>query len=291
MRLKKVFTLALGVMVGAVFTFGSVLSVSAADQIEHSAATVTQTANLTTENNLQKNKALPMSSSYTIKDGQTVTLWAASPAKRTATFRYKAPRSGALAVSATGNSHVRLYTKSGKAISNSLYVNAGSSSSTLKQIYFGVARGKTYKIKLSSTLQYSREGVYTTTFYVKSKAFKGKYGKSSKKAAKLSGNNFRRGYIAAGSKAKKYYKYSKRAKRIRVYFKGAVDNKLTASVKVSAAGTRGKKTSISVTRMKSGQGIDFYTMNGKTVNYRILIAVGKSGKSSGAYAVKCKKIK
>lgn len=153
-----------------------------------------------------------------VKAGSTSTVYNKSvvlvrhdkPGKVKTYFKIKPKTSGTLTISTFAGSQASING------ANAGYVRSGNSTPQFRYITFGVKKGKTYTVTVNSYVDYIN-GVLANQVAFLTKSFDGKFGKSAKKAAKLTRKKERKGYIEQNGKPK-YYKLSKKSKKIKITF-------------------------------------------------------------------------
>lgn len=193
-------------------------------------------------------------------------------------FKIKPKTSGALTISTYAGSDVSI--KGAKAG----YVNFNSSNPQFRYITFGVKKGKTYTVTVKSAGIYTEYGYLNEVRFI-TKSFDGKFGKSAKKAAKLSRKKLRKGYIAPNGKAK-YYRLSKKGRKIKITFTADANDRLQITIKGKARGIK-KYTRFDQT-VRGGYNVKVITLRlrGYARDFSGTIQVKRVGKSSGVYSIK-----
>lgn len=290
MKIRKLATVALCVVIAVAFTFGAVLPANASQ--ENVTGTVPKVSVNTGSKTVQSiSNGKPdqyVTAGKTIRNIRNSRLYQinnASGTKKTTTIIYKSQVNGGITLSAanSNSSNVVIYlcNAKGKRISGKFKVNALSSTTSLQILTFGAKKGVTYQIKIEDSS--SRVGLAFRAYNYTSS-----YGTSYRKASKLKNNEKRTGFIAAGTNTAKYYRYTVKGKQVRVIFTGDVDSLLYAKVSVSAPGY---KTSIKNIRLTRTAGHKMYFSVGSARNMTVQIKVYRNGTSSGIYYVMCSKMK
>ena len=203
-------------------------------------------------------------------------------------FRIKPSHSGYITVSQYSSGNIQLCNSRKGGLSDSVYVSAQSATSYMKYVTFGVKAKTTYYLKVSSGGTYIN-GIYANSVQYKSTSFDGKYGKSKKKAARLKKNKKRKGYILSNG-GSKYYKFSKKSRKVKIYIDGTTDETLKVVVTAKAKGFFKYKRTIYMNRSANGYNGNVLTLStkGKKRTISVNVKVSRLGNSSGAYQLRYK---
>lgn len=191
-------------------------------------------------------------------------------------FKFKAAYNGYVTVT-TDNLYgkVTLLSSSKK----TTYSNAISAySSSDANITYGVRKGTTYTLKVTSNSNY--DGMYRLKY--SNKSVTEKSGTSRSKAVTVSRNSTKKGYIAAGSSQADWYKIKLTKSTMKITLSGATCDKIVAKLYNS----KGKAVSSSTASI-SRSGYNYY-LSGKNLKkgtYYIKVYRANS-KSSGYYNLK-----
>lgn len=183
--------------------------------------------------------------------------------------------------------YIQLCNSSKKAISDSYYVRAESSSLNVR--VFGVKAGKTYYLKVSSAGSYdSNLNCYKNSVAYQSYSSNQSYG-TSKKPAKLTKSKTKKGYLVYNGSAK-YYKFTKKkTKTVKVYLTTYTDKTIKYKVTAKAKGCKTYTTTISGSSYNNGTPKKLtLSKTGKKGTIKVTIKAYRSGNSSGGYSIKCK---
>ncbi|MGI6204268.1 MAG: hypothetical protein ACOYJH_03205 [Anaerovoracaceae bacterium] len=290
MKIRKLATVALCAVIAVAFTFGAVLPASASqDSVTGTVPKVSMnTGSKTVQSISDGTPDQYVTAGKTIRNIKTARMYQinnSSGSKKTTTIIYKSPVNGGITLSAANSrsSNVVIYmcNSKGKRISGKFGVNALSSSTYLNTLTFGAKKGQTYEIKVEDS-----SSVVALAFHAYN--YTASYGTSYRKMSKLKNNEKRKGFIAAGTSAAKYYKYTVKGRQVRVIFTGDVDSLLYAKVTVSAPGY---KTTTKYIKLNRTAGHKMYFSVGSTRNITVQVKVYRSGTSSGIYYVMCSKMK
>jgi hypothetical protein len=200
----------------------------------------------------------------------------------------KPSHTGLLSVSNYG--YGRLLNSSKKPVSDKLYVNPNSSTSSLKNILYGVKAGRKYYYKVYGNGLYSSTyGVYANAFaYTNSSYNTTKFGTSSSRARKLktgSSHKYKGTILSNGSS--KYFKYTKKGKKAAVYVLVSTDEKVKVTFTYRY---HGKKYTRSKTANRGSTKVYLKTSvvgsGSATVTYNV--KVNPLGNSSCVFKTYCK---
>ena len=286
MNLKKICSITLSLIMAVTFSFMGVEAASATtknidDNTSSSVSRITappQTA-IPSARLAAKLKAQTRASKE-VNAGSTSTVYNKSivtvnhgnnPNKVKTYFKIKPKTSGALAIYTLAGSDVSI--KGAKAG----YVNFNSSNPQFRNIIFGVKKGKTYTVTVKSAGTYTDLG-YRNVVEFETKSFDGK-------AAKLSRKKLRKGYIEPNGKPK-YYKLSKKGRKIKITFAAYSNDRLQITIKGKARGI--KKYTRFDQAARGGYNVKVITLKlrGYAKDFSGTIQVKRVGKSSGVYSIK-----
>lgn len=293
MKLRKLANVALCAVLAVAFTFGAVLPENASSNsatgkvptapLNSEAAGTVQVKNL---QNGQPDQYLTAGQRVScVKNERLYQIINNTGKTKTTTIIYKSQVNGGIILSAANsrNANVSVYVsdQKGKRITVKSKVNALSSTRYMQHITFGALKGKTYQIRIEDSAS-------ATSVGFKAVNYTASYGSSYKKPSVLKNNERRKGFIAAGTNSKKYYKYSVKGRQVRVIFSGDVDSRLYAQVTASAPGYKSMTKTISLTR-SSGSKVTFSVKSARRMT--VQVRVYRYGTSSGIYYVMCSKMK
>ncbi len=125
---------------------------------------------------------------------------------------------------------------------------------------------------------------YATVVLAENYKCTGKYGKTARKAAKLTREKYRYGFLQTTSKAK-YYRINKRGKKIDITLPVKTDGAIKATVTVTVPGMKKFRRTYTLTRNKGLGTIRLYNISGKTHNMKCIVKIYRSGKSSGGFGI------
>lgn len=184
--------------------------------------------------------------------------------------------------------NVTLLNSNKQAISSADFLSYGSQYDYQTYITYGVTKGKTYYVKVPyKSYTKADDGNYYVTAKFVSASVTSKYGKSKSTASKLKRSSKRYGYITAGSKAGKWYKFTSSQKKIKVYLVGSGNDTMYAKVYYKAYGHTYSIRTFSA--RGSGQQYYAYVSASKSSKRTYYVKVyPKSSKSSGVYYLKWK---
>lgn len=287
MRIKRVSSIMLSLAMVATFSFVGLGPVSAASKNVKSKTSYSESqVSLAPQVSSFSVKAAAKKQSNIVDAGSTSTVYNGSRVvirhknydQVKTYFKIKPKTSGALNISTYAGSYVSVKG------ANAGYVYSGASNPQYRYITFGVKKGKTYTVTVKSSGVYEN-GVHRNVVYFQTKSFDGKFGKSAKKAAKLSKNKERKGFIEPNGKPK-YYKLSKKGKKIKITFKASANERLQITITGKAKGIK-KYTRYDQTA-RGGYNMKVITlkMYGSARNFSGTVQVKRVGKSSGVYSVK-----
>ena len=293
MNLKKICSITLSLMMAVTFSFMGVEAASATtknidDNTSSSVSRITAppqaaipSARLAAKLKAQTraSKIVNAGSTSTVYNKSIVTVnHGNNPNKVKTYFKIKPKTSGALTIYTYAGSDVSI--KGAKAG----YVNFNSSNPQFRYINFGVKKGKTYTVTVNSAGTYTDLG-YRNVVEFETKSFDGKFGKSAKKAAKLSRKKVRKGYIEPNGKPK-YYKLSKKGRKIKITFAAYSNDRLQITIKGKARGI--KKYTRFDQAARGGYNVKVITLKlrGYAKDFSGTIQVKRVGKSSGVYSIK-----
>ena len=288
MNLKKICSITLSLIMAVTFSFMGVEAASATtknidDNTSSSVSRITAppqaaipSARLAANIKAQAKapKIVNAGSTSTVYNKSIVTVnHGNNPNKVKTYFKIKPKTSGALAIYTLAGSDVSI--KGAKAG----YVNLNSSNPQFRNIIFGVKKGKTYTVGI-----YTEDGHLNKVGFI-TKSFDGKFGKSAKKAAKLSRKKLRKGYIEPNGKPK-YYKLSKKGRKIKITFAAYSNDRLQITIKGKARGI--KKYTRFDQAARGGYNVKVITLKlrGYAKDFSGTIQVKRVGKSSGVYSIK-----
>lgn len=228
------------------------------------------------------------STTYLPPRTQGILMYGPSYTYKTTWLKIKPSSSGSIVFLSAASNTVQLCNAKKRPLSPARIVGDQYTMRTLKDVYFGVKGKTTYYLKLNgSGLRSGQLNQYFDSLgYYNSKST-GKYGKTARRAAKIKRNTYRRGFLLSNSKPK-YYTFRKRVARVNLYLPAATDDTLLATVTATAPGMYKFKRTYFLTRHNNGQRVTIYTLSKRKRNMKVTVKISRSGKSSGAFAVKYK---
>lgn len=143
------------------------------------------------------------------------------------TFILKAKKTGLLAAGFynVGGGTVTLYSSSGKRLSRPLDVSTLSSAAAYQKVlYFGVRKGKTYRVKISQVAVSGGVNYYGAAFV--NRAYSNHAGSSQSKAAAIQRNKMYTAVLPAGSSSSRWMKVRVKKGTCKVMVQGLVDNSM-----------------------------------------------------------------
>lgn len=211
-----------------------------------------------------------------------------SSASKTTWLKIRPVASGFIKTSSDNMATMQLCNSKKKALSPARKVSTSYTSAALRDVNFGVKAKTTYYLKLRSPGVYDSDlGEYANYAMVINYKCTGKYGKTARKAAKLTRGKPREGFLQSTSKAK-YYKITKRGKTLDILFASCTDGKFKVTLTVTAPNTKTYKKTFTLTRYNAKRSIPLYLTSGKTRNMKCIIKVSRVGSSSGGFGMKYK---
>lgn len=225
------------------------------------------------------------STTYLPPRTQGILMYGPSYTYKTTWLKIKPSSSGSIVFLSAASNTVQLCNAKKRPLSPTRIVGDQYTMRTLKDVYFGVKGKTTYYLKLNgSGLRSEQLNQYFDSLgYYNSKST-GKYGKTARKAAKLTREKYRYGFLQTTSKAK-YYRINKRGKKIDITLPVKTDGAIKATVTVTAPGMKKFRRTYTLTRNKGLGTIRLYNISGKTHNMKCIVKIYRSGKSSGGFGI------
>ena len=214
----------------------------------------------------------------------------------TAYYRVKPTKKGYITFTADYSGTVVLCNSQKKVISKGSSsgdsLNPDSSYSCFKKVSYGVAKGKTYYIRVKGYPHYDSIDAnhWAKVKLTNSRIAPSKCGSSKTKAKAIKRKKTVKGLIIGGDKKAKWYKFTTKQKNIKVYFRAPKTNdSIKATVYYKQYGNRGKTLSLSSTQYRSSDenGTFTFTNYGKH-KCTFFIKVKRENKASGYYTIKWK---
>ena len=222
-----------------------------------------------------KSAVLPdAASGQTLKAGKTYTF--GNDGSSADTFKFKATKTGFLKISKdSGLSAKFTLWKGSKKVANADYAYT-----SIGSFYYGVTKGKTYKIKMDPS--YMDDCSYAIK--LTNKAVKETSGKTKSKAKKIKKKKLYKGTIQAGSGQADWYKYNPKKKNSKVIIKGYTAKQLKVQCICKGSGN----TTYTRTIYGPSQSLTLSMYNSKK-SCTWYIKISRSDKySSGYYTLKWK---
>lgn len=290
---KKIIPMLLSLAIALSFSLVGADLGLAADSMKDSVKPITnssfQTANLDVKGFTAKDAPIKRikagSTAYLPLGVEALVSYGNSTASKTTWLKIRPVASGFISTSSYAKSTMQLCNAKKKALSPVRKVGAIYTSKPLQEVTFGVKAKTTYYLKLKGSGMYSSAlNEYATVVLAENYKCTGKYGKTARKAAKLTREKYRYGFLQTTSKAK-YYRINKRGKKIDITLPIKTDGAIKATVTVTAPGMKKFRRTYTLTRNKGLGTIRLYNISGKTHNMKCIVKIYRSGKSSGGFGI------
>lgn len=174
------------------------------------------------------------------------------------------------------------------------YIDNNNTNSFMQKVFYGVKKGKTYKLKIVNMPTFTTQAsdgnyyYYGKMKYTNTKVSPSKYGKSKKKAKAIKKNKTVKGLFTAGSKKAQWYKITNKQKKTKIYIAAPKQNYRMKFTVYYKDGNKWKNTYTILSRQTDYSKDIFQGTITKKVKHTYYIKVTPEAKSSGTYTIKWK---